>query len=94
MVMTHPLIETHGKELISDLLDMVVIQGKITNAQAYNLCLKHKLITRRTKSIYADVQYSTFANRYKIRFASASKKVLRVNIYKNEIPQLLEELGG
>ena len=37
---------------------MVVIQGKrITNEQAYNLCLKHKLITRRTKSIYANVQF-------------------------------------
>lgn len=50
--MVEELIQKYGKQLINELINMMMISGKnIKLSSVYDLIVEHKVITRRTKII-------------------------------------------
>lgn len=48
----HPIIEKHGKQLISELLDIIFIhEGKLKTQAGRDLLVKHKIVTKGTKYV-------------------------------------------
>lgn len=46
----HPIIEKHGKQLISELLDIIFIhEGQLKRSEAIDFLVRHKIVTRATK---------------------------------------------
>jgi len=87
----HPIVEKYGKQLIKELLDIIFITKKIESEVAYNLLLKHKIITRRTKTVYGYI-YKGYNNNRIYFTNSRGKYILDVRILDEDMPKVLEDL--
>ena len=88
-------IEQYGKELITDMLDMLVINNKPNNNVIYDLLVKHKVITRRTKYIrtFCYKQDNNKGLRVTINNASG-KRVFHMSLFDNDMTEMLSALSA
>ena len=87
-------IKDYGKELITNILDMLIINNKVNNDIIYDLLVKYKIITRRTKSIRTHY-YKGSPNFIKITIKNTSGKViLNMSLVNNDMTEMLKALSA
>ena len=88
-------IEDYGKELITEILDMFMINNKVDNNIIYDLLVKHKVITRRTKFIRTSCYKPKDKSGIKITIKNTSGKViLNMSLVNNDMTDMLKALSA
>ncbi len=94
----HSIVQTYGKQLISELMDMIIISKYVDHTKARDLLIKYDLIKKSTKTIIADY---TFKNNYwgngnhhhLVNMKNGrNQSILRVSFRQSDIPQILEDI--
>lgn len=85
------LIEHHGKELLKDVVDLLLITKNPSSDQCYNLLVKHGIITTRTKQVYHSVSNNRYSLSFKV-YRTSGKEIINIYIRQEDMASLLEEL--
>lgn len=96
----HPLVKKYGKQFMKDLLDMIFItKNSYINIRRFDVrdfMLKHKLITRNTKTALCKISkhrndyYTYYVDVYNGR----NTNILHIQFPEKEISQILEDIKG
>lgn len=91
------LVQEYGKQLISGLMDMLIIAKRFDNELVRDLLLQCELIKRTTKTIQVTQYTSNYgSNPYRSIYIKNGRgmTLFSLTIYDNKIQEILEELRG
>jgi hypothetical protein len=86
-------IEQYGKELINEVLNMAVINKSIDDDVMYELLVKYKVITRRTKHVRTHVVRRYHSMLHIWAKNTSGKMVFEMQIPDEQMPLLLKALA-
>lgn len=101
------LIQKHGKQLVEELLDLIIINNKIDNSYLRSLLLKHKVIKPTTKTIVGNLyknkkrQYingrfqETDDMEYKLSIRNGKNQtILYLSLKQSNLPEVFNMLNN
>lgn len=82
-------IEKYGTHAAQELLDFIFIKDMyIRNAEARDMLIRWKVITRQTKNVYKWSAYHRWRDTYVMEFKNQSRRVLFLEFTSSEIESL------
>lgn len=89
----HRLIEKYGKDMVGELLDIIIIKQKINNSDFRDFLIKYKIIKKTTKCIRVFIMKRD--NEYSITAKNGRHTTVMYHVItKTDINQIMEELNN
>lgn len=93
---TDNALRIYDKNMIKELIDLMVIKKRITNEEAMDILVKYKVCTRRLQSLSASVNYRSYNNppSYQLRISKRGNyNFININFNVNEIPEIMQQIN-
>lgn len=90
----HAIIEQYGKDMVSELLDILFIHENHYSVDWLAFAHKYELVSKRTKNIRRNVWHTIYQNQWTVHLQNGrGQTVLLVIIRDEDLPQIRKELA-